>query len=796
MKTPVPSPCLNADQLTLLEEEELLLKRVQQGLFQQSAEEASVNVYQDLIELRDSIGEARTEDVPAIMAQMEQLALISQQQGQMRRTAIPDPANPYFAHLRLQEGRRTRDLLIGSRNGLSPHLPCPIVDWKTAPISAIFYRYREGDEYFEEIGGREMEGMVCLRRIVQVEGGRLVRIDTTETSLIWGEESGWAPLQQSRPRLAGGSGTATRPEPSGRLGNGSVRREYRVDRHLQQITALIDAKQFEVISHPDSGIVLIQGGAGSGKTTVALHRLAYLMSRQPQYFTSRNVLPTVFGTALAHYISKVLPSLGVEHTPARVYQEWVSHQRQQRLDHLPRNYTEHTPVAVIEFKRHPLILKWFAEEAAQRLKAFEQDLFTRAVGVAGESELRSTWAALSEEPLWPRLDRLSRWMQGNYRAPGIPDWKHPALAQRLEPLLEDHFPEREEPRRFLSEFYNDLLLNKAALQKAAETWAPGVFTPGQLESIWSWNVRQYQKRRDADNENLRDALKNVAQEHELAGVSSGMGFEEELPTLDEEDDTLLLVLHQQILGPLRRKKGKLVQFHHLMIDEAQDFSPTEFELMISLTSPKRRSVTLAGDMDQRIMEGRGHQDWQTSLGGLGHEITMLEPLKIGYRSTRQITRTARQVIGDLTVNTHWEAVREGAPVERFPFQELGALLVFLGDALEGLAIREPHASVAVLTRTPESADEIHAGLQRSDIPNLRRIRDQEFSFTAGIEVTNIAQTKGLEFDYVVIADADAGTYSTDRRSRHLLYVGVTRASHQLWLLHTGTPSPLILAETA
>jgi DNA helicase-2/ATP-dependent DNA helicase PcrA len=99
--------------------------------------------------------------------------------------------------------------------------------------------------------------------------------------------------------------------------------------------------------------------------------------------------------------------------------------------------------------------------------------------------------------------------------------------------------------------------------------------------------------------------------------------------------------------------------------------------------------------------------------------------------------------------------------------------------------------VAVLTRTQESAEKLFDGLQRTDLSQLRLIRDQEFTFTPGIEVTDITQTKGLEFDSVIIEDADASTYGPDIRSRQLLYVGVTRAAHQLWLLHCGNPSSLI-----
>ena len=118
-------------------------------------------------------------------------------------------------------------------------------------------------------------------------------------------------------------------------------------------------------------------------------------------------------------------------------------------------------------------------------------------------------------------------------------------------------------------------------------------------------------------------------------------------------------------------------------------------------------------------------------------------------------------------------------------------MAFLADTLKDLSIREPLASVAVLARTQETAQTLYEGLQRTDLSNLRFISDQEFSFTPGIDVTDITQTKGLEFDSVIIVDADASTYGPDIRSRQLLYVGVTRAAHQLWLLYSGNSSPLI-----
>ena len=74
------------------------------------------------------------------------------------------------------------------------------------------------------------------------------------------------------------------------------------------------------------------------------------------------------------------------------------------------------------------------------------------------------------------------------------------------------------------------------------------------------------------------------------------------------------------------------------------------------------------------------------------------------------------------------------------------------------------------------------------------IRDSyEFAFRPGVEVTEIRQVKGLEYDYVVLVDVNASTYPLDDESRHLLHIGATRAAHQLWLVSSGPPSPLIPA---
>ena len=115
----------------------------------------------------------------------------------------------------------------------------------------------------------------------------------------------------------------------------------------------------------------------------------------------------------------------------------------------------------------------------------------------------------------------------------------------------------------------------------------------------------------------------------------------------------------------------------------------------------------------------------------------------------------------------------------------------LSDALRRLAEEEPLASVALLTPSPEASDEYFSGLSGGDLPRLRRVENQEFSFTPGIEVTEIEQVKGLEFDYVIVVDASAEQFPDSSLARRRLNVAATRAIHQLWVTCVGTPSPLV-----
>ena len=147
------------------------------------------------------------------------------------------------------------------------------------------------------------------------------------------------------------------------------------------------------------------------------------------------------------------------------------------------------------------------------------------------------------------------------------------------------------------------------------------------------------------------------------------------------------------------------------------------------------------------------------------------------------------MLGPLAPATPPRAGRDGVPVSRFDFPTEAHAHLFLAGAIRDLVEREPRASVAVVSRAPEPSRSIHRLLE--DLPEARLALDGRFSFRPGVDLTDVASVKGLEFDYVIVPDASARAYPDDPDARRRLHVAVTRAAHQLWIAAPGTPSPLL-----
>lgn len=729
----------------IVTDEETILRRVNDYLstYRPSKPPPIADYEADMISLRDQIAVARLEDVPALVQQMERVAGIAARRAENVTEAV-DPKSPYFGHVRLkEEGKPVRDVLIGKTTLVDAKAGVRIVDWRHAPVSQIYYKYEEGAEYEETLGERDVLGEVLVRRTVTIQNAELRRVTAPQGIFVKSAGGGWRALSSQSTELAGGQGKAVRPaDMRGVLGIDDTGSQ-REDRHLPEIAALLDPRQFELISKPDSGLVVIQGGAGSGKTTIGVHRLAYLAYQNKQRFSHDKMLVVVGSPALRAYIGEMLPALGLEGLSIETYGEWAREQRKKHFPWLDVEYEEATPSVVTRLKTHPVLLRLLHKKAEDFIadprtrKDSHGILYFWAELLTNLDQLLAAFKE-SPDPTFSETDLRRAWRWCSDRCPAVVD---------LDP-------------------------GDRADRRAAADDEP----------------------RDADD--VDDARK--------IGVDNRGIEEDERARLDPEDDALLLRAYQKIKMELKKSVKQPLVYEHLFVDEAQDLSPIDLALLLDCvkTMPQKgngsdgqailhRSATLAGDVAQRIYLDSGFGDWKAVLGDLGLSTIEIEPLRIAYRSTAEVLQVARHVLGPLADPEPPVANRHGAPVELHEFPSAGAAVAFLADALRPLFTREPNASVAILARHPEQADAYWQALKMADIPNLRRIRAFEFAFKPGVEVTDIKQVKGLEYDYVILVDVNATTYSKDDESRHLLHIGATRAAHQLWLITTGDPSPLI-----
>ena len=766
---------LEARGKAIVDEELGILARVRVRVEQDLAE--GVHQFDDLdgdmIALRDEIAEAKEEDLPSLLDQMHQLAAINAKRGSGRSAPV-DPSNPYFGHLRIKEGRsgKKRDVLIGKRTMLDKGDGVSIVDWRNAPVSRLYYRYEEQDEYEEEFDDRAIEGVVLVRRSLVVSGGELRRIDAPQGTWVQTREGGYKSVAQDhRPTLHGGSGAAVRV-PRGKLG---VNDEDlgRADKRLQEITALIDKQQFELITRPESGTVLIQGGAGSGKTTVALHRVAYLAFQDTKRFAPEKMLIVVFNEALVEYIKHVLPSLGVEGVTVTTYRRWsAALLKRLKLD-LPPKRTEQTPEPVVRFKKHPVVMKMIEEMIAEDLQAVEDALAEKST-----PEAVAHWRSLAKLPPSMRVRRALIWLiEGDGK-------QLPAKVRAAtETILRNYRDSVDDVLDDWVELFGDAERIASSLARHV----PGMFNEQDVETIVRWcgkKTAAFVEWREGKDEPPRE---NDEDDAEVVGAAP-----KPPPSLDGEDDAVFIRLLQAKQGGLFIK-GVRFEYEHVVIDEAQDLCPLEVRVLLDCVT-QGRSVTIAGDKAQKMIFDNGFIDWPQLLEDAGLPHVAIQPLKITYRSTRQVMHLARHVLGHLHDPSDDLIARDGADVSYFGFADMGEAVAFLGDALRNLMQREPNASVALITRYPQQATTYYEALRLAEVPRLRLVARQDFAFLPGIDVTDVRQVKGLEFDYVVVLDPNEQNYPERDDSRHLMHIAATRTAFQLWMVCSGRPSPLVPPE--
>jgi DNA helicase-2/ATP-dependent DNA helicase PcrA len=712
-----------------------------------------------LASLRDAFAEAGEADRPAVLAQMAQEAA---RREALRPRSLPDLAAPYFGHMRLRSAGRSRDVLLGDRPFVDADRGVLIIDWRRAPLAEVFFACDPGDEYEIEAGDRTISGVLEERHVIALQDGELSAVSVEEGSLRrdknrWVYENGGLVPSLAVPD-SGGS-----------------------DRRAFRLAGLLDKTQAALLDRDPSLPLLVLGSAGCGKTTVALHRAAALYHLDPKRFSPERSLVVVPEPGLRRFAERILVDLGVpcildedaagapksKRATVRTFDDWIRSEARRVFPWLPDRESPDPPFAVSRLKRHPGMLA-----AIDRLI---DDLAKAAA------------------------DRLDRWMNGHGAiASAVLSCSEPILADRLRcaegTLLKSAPPARRsaikeafrEERRRLTRVRADhlRLVGDRELLSLAVRASNGELPMGLVEEVAEHTGRQL----DEPSE-IRFAHVDPDRLATLDGRSLDDGTPEAVAgTVDLEDYALLLEILWRKTGRSKTRAGELSTYAHLVLDEAQELTPVELRVLGRAVDPSGGSITVAGDAAQRIDRSGYFSSWESAMAALG---TRASPayLETSYRCPAPIVEFAQAVLGPEAPFQKPRATRGGAPVLRSRLPGEGPSAAVLVHALRDLVRRDPAAGVAVLARDATAARALHEVLSRA-LP-ARLVEDGDFAFGPGVEVTEVAHVKGLEFDYVIVPDADAKSYPDTPESRRLLHVAATRASRRLWIISPAGPSPTL-----
>lgn len=665
---------------------------------------------------------------------------------------LPDPRAPYFARMRVRIGGRRRDILLGARTYADASRDVRIIDWRTAPLARVFFAYHPGEEFAEDLGERELCGQLEQQSLVTFVDGHLVGMTTAEHAYHREPSGQWIAAPAPIPDLDAPELLAPIAAPGASP--------------LARLMGLLDGEQRAVVDDLDTAPVLISGSAGTGKTTTALLRLGTWRARAGNQGRKRRALVIVPERGLARAVGARLEHFDITGVAVETFDDWVTTQARRLFHKQPPRTCTDSPPGVGTLKRHPalhaLLPRFVAQLGDEMAARIDHALLAR-----GQA------AACVQACQGPNLLATLRQVEVMLADRGIAEQREVAAVlarerRRLYDLDADRLA-----------FLGDRMWLDAAVEAAG-----GELTAYMVEAAIAHTRVQLATTTERAHAHVdRERLQTV----DSRPIDEGTGSEH-ASTIDVEDYAIMLELLRLKTGAIETPRGRLDTYHHLVIDEAQELTAVELAVLAA-TRRDDTVMSLAGDAAQQVGENTRFRGWDQVLAQAGLGDARQVPLQHTYRCPQPIALLAHQVLGPLAPPEPPEIPRQGPPVRVSEFPNTAHRAFGLARALMDLGDRAPDARVAVITSTPESARDLHRVLH--DCCGARLVENGEFLFAPGIDVTDVAQIKGLEFDVVIVPDASAAAYPDTSLARRRLHVALTRSSHTLWITAVGAITPLL-----
>ncbi|PEE71586.1 HelD family protein [Bacillus thuringiensis] len=628
---------------------------------------------------------------------------------------------PYFGRLDFQEDGKEEvmPIYIGKVGVSDMDTMKPIIiDWR-APVASMFYSFTGGEElaFYQSPDGL-VEGDVYLKRNISIRKRELERVVDT---YVKGNED----VSHADDFLLY------------RLGENK-------DNKLKDIVSTIQSEQNDIIRAERNLPLLIQGVAGSGKTTIALHRLAFLIYEYREQLEAERMIVFAPNSLFLDYISSVLPELGVGNISQTTFPDWALRTLD---DSVKLKRTEKKLKEAFSINRDEKKVMLGKLKGTLEFKTFIEERM-----IQFENELVPT----KDFEAWDRaiipLEDVKKWMQVEY--------KHYPLQKRRERLVGRMKRWIEIELKKFGETNEKKLLKKEATKRLN---AYMKFWPKMSAlSLYSSIVKSKEILEVLPEELVKETEKSCRKKEVCV---------EDLPAL--------IYIHHRITGIEIGQK-----FHHVVIDEAQDFSPFQVYVLKEITLGN--SFTILGDLSQAIYDYQGIEDWN-AFKEVFQETGYYE-LTRSYRSTKEIIEFANEIIknAEIPVGLATPVFRSGEDVKVIHAENQFTEIVKTVKHLQNADVK----TIAVIGRTEDECRDIYMKLTNAGLM-VNVIEANQSKYEGGISVVPVYLAKGLEFDAVLLIDVDEEHYKNTKHDAKLLYVGCTRSLHDLWIFHSGEASPLI-----
>lgn len=652
---------------------------------------------------------------------------------------------PYFARIdfTFEKDGKLQTIYIG-KNGIMQNTNIIVTDWR-APISSLYYDSEVGHCSFTSPEG-EVSGNLELKRQYEINSGNLISyydVDLVSTDAL---------LQKY-------------------LNSNN-------DSRLKSIVSTIQKEQNEVIRRNLFDNLIIQGVAGSGKTTVALHRIAYLVYNYRDSIKQNQYLVIGPNPIFIKYISSVLPELDVSSVKQCTFEGFAQNYIDEKINiNSPDKKVTQSIAGKIDndidkFKssmNYKTMLDQFLQVYFYSITAkdFTLDDFTvlnsQKVKEVFDSTYTSTHISLASR-IELTIEKLSRIIEDNIDSitTAFTDYTFQAFANLQDPKEEEKMRKKiVKNREELHKFCKSSLRKYFAKAKIDATKLYKLF----ISSIENYDIFNYKYLKTLK----KDTMKNI---------KNGC--------YDFEDLASLIYL-QKVIAP----NPEYSRIRHVVVDEAQDLG--EFNFFVLKSALPSSTFSIFGDLAQSIYDYRGIDNWNIVNKIMFDNNGRIINFKKSYRTTSEIMEVADEVSESIGMIHSDLVVRHGKEVDFTPLEQQNIPSYIAGKIKEYK--EKGYKTIAIISKTNLLSCYINDGLAELgvNIPNITLNDDLSEDNNKVCTISN-QLAKGLEFDAVIINNANENIYSSSSNlDMKLLYVAITRALHELDIVYSGElPSPLRL----